>query len=192
MLKQAERGQVICSSVVFQSRFLIPNPLPLMRWQITGPGQFPSVAMTSRDIYCLRVEEILNWLLTLRVSGTHGVLPTSEVLLCSQFLSVAFPVKDISFLSNLTLSCCSGGSFLLQPWVTRESSHSFQSSCIWRLLSSCPVGIACPDKTRQTSSFSFFQKSHFIVSHRLPSPLPCNGFLIKCRMRFLACSMHCP
>lgn len=187
MLKQAERGQVICSSVVFQSRSLIPNPLPLIRWQIIRTR-----TVSSRDIHCLRVEEILNWLLTLRVSGTHGVLPTSEVLLCSQFLLVAFPVKDISFLSNLTLSCCSGGSFLLQPWVTRESSHSFQSPCIWRLLSSCPVGIACPDKTRQTSSFSFFQKSYFIVSHRLPSPLPCNGFLIKCRMRFLACSMHCP
>lgn len=115
--------------------------------------------------------------------------PHLKVFPCSQFHCFTFPVKEVS-LSNQPKSFMVLWRFLLPSWVVRAAA--LQSPCIWRLLSSRPVGIAGPDKTCQTSSFSFFQKSHFIFSLPLPSPLPCNGFLIKYRMRFLACSMHCP
>lgn len=51
MLKQAWRGQVICPSAAFKARFLTPKPR-LLIVMTNGPrsGQFPGVAVTSRDV----------------------------------------------------------------------------------------------------------------------------------------------
>lgn len=89
-----------------------------------GPGQFLGVAMTPSDICGLRVEETLNWLLSLSYLEHVRDLLHLKVFPCSHFSLDNIPCGKFSFLTSLNLLCCSGGSFLLPPSEGRESRCS--------------------------------------------------------------------